>query len=71
MSEPVVVTDHAVVRYLERVRGFNIENVRAAILTIAGGAAAVGAKAVRKDGFCYQIRDRKIVTVSPDGPRKR
>ena len=50
--DPVVVTDHAVARYLERAMGLNVEIVREHILTICGTAAAYGAVCVRAEGPC-------------------
>jgi hypothetical protein len=71
--EPIKVTDHAVLRYLERAMGLNLEIVREHILTICGGAAAFGAKSVRAEGLRFEINDGKICTVTPDHrlPRRR
>ena len=65
-KEPVRVTDHAIVRYLERAMGLNIDLVREHILTICGGAAAFGAVSVRAEGLRFEINRGKIVTVTPD-----
>jgi hypothetical protein len=60
------VTDHAIVRYLERVQGFDIERLRAEIGRRVEAAATVGASAVVIDGFAYAIRldaeGRPVVT---------
>jgi len=63
---PVVVTDHAVVRYLERAMGLNVELVREHILSICGDAAAFGAVCVRAEGLRFEIDGNRICTVSPD-----
>lgn len=62
------VSDHALVRYLERVMGLDVEAVRTRILNEcrAGGSLAV---AVRVDGHVLHIRQtdlgRCVVTVRP------
>jgi len=53
--EPVRITEHAIVRYLERAMGFNIEAVREHIAGICGGAAAAGAVCVRSEGLRFEI----------------
>lgn len=50
---PVQVSDHAVVRYLERVGGFDIEGLKAGIADRLGDAAAAQASAVVIDGFVF------------------
>jgi len=64
--EPVRVTEHAVVRYLERAMGFNIEAVREHIAGICGGAAAAGAVCVRAEGLRFEIANNTVTTVTPD-----
>ena len=65
----VRVSDHAVVRWLERVHGIDMEFFRDEIRAIAGPAAAVGAAALRKDGFVYKLSDGAVVTVVADARR--
>jgi len=65
--DPITVTDHAVLRYLERAMGLNIEIVRQHILAICSGAAAFGAVSVRAEGLRFEIVGTRIVTVTPDG----
>lgn len=65
MSLPFV-TDHALIRYLERARGIDIELIREHIALLCGPAAAVGAKNLRRDGVCYVLRGNTVVTVRPD-----
>lgn len=59
----VRVSDHAIIRYLERVEGLDLD---------MGGdtrdrwpAAACGAKILRKGGHAYVIERGNIVTVIP------
>ncbi|WP_151720199.1 hypothetical protein [Gemmobacter serpentinus] len=58
MTQPVVITDHAVLRYLERVGGFQIEALRAALAARLQPGAATGAGAVVIDGYAYVIARR-------------
>ena len=64
------MSDHAIVRYLDRVRGVDIEGVKSEIMAVAGGAAALGAKAVRRGGSCYVIDRGTIITVLPTDRRR-
>lgn len=58
------VTDHALLRYIERVHGVDIEAIRAAILTpVVVTAIKNGAAAVRSDECRYTIKDMSVVTV--------
>lgn len=65
-KEPVRVTDHAVLRYLERVMELNIEMVREHIAAICQTPAACGASAVRAEGVKFEIANMAVTTVVPD-----
>ena len=65
-KEPIVVTDHALIRYLERAMGLNVELVREHILAICGDAAAFGAVCVRAEGLRFEIDGNRVCTVTPD-----
>lgn len=66
MSKPTIsVTDHAVVRYLDRVAGIDIERIRRGIRRKVKHAVNSGAKAITVDGFSYRIEGRRIVSVVP------
>jgi hypothetical protein len=61
---PYPVSDHAVLRWLERVRGVDVETARREI----GHRAAIaldhpGAGAVLVDGIKLQLRDGIVITV--------
>lgn len=56
MSRRVLVSDHAVLRYLERVGGFEIEALRQQIADRLEPAASTGAESVVIDGFRYVLR---------------
>jgi len=64
--DAVVVSDHAILRYLERGMGLNINIVREHILSICGDAAAFGAVCVRAEGLRFEIDGNRICTVTPD-----
>lgn len=57
------VTDHAVVRYLERELGFDIEAIRQTIAIETAPAVAMGAEALKKGGLRYILKGGKVVTV--------
>ncbi len=64
MSDGVPVTDHAVLRYMERAMGLDVERVREEIarkVEAAGERQKVGLVPV--DGYLFQIRDYCVVTV--------
>ena len=69
--KPVRVTDHAVLRYLERVGGFDIEGLRAQIAQRMTLPAAMGVHAVNVDGYRFVVKDlgneAVVVTVMPRG----
>ena len=67
----VEVSDHAVLRYLERVRGIDVEAARAEIAAITGIAASLGAKEAARDGHVYVLRGYTVTTVLPKGDRNR
>lgn len=66
----VRVSDHAIVRWLERVEGLDLDIIRAEILAVAGPAAAAGAKVLRKDGHAFIMEKGAIVTILPDDRRR-
>ena len=65
-KEPIRVTDHAVLRYMERVMGLNVEMVRRHISDVCTAPASVGAVCVRAEGYRFEIAHNAVVTVAPD-----
>lgn len=67
-----VVTDHAVIRWLERVHGMDIEAVRRAILAegrgtwLAAGATAIHANQI---GVTLVAEKGRVITVKPQSKR--
>jgi hypothetical protein len=57
------VTDHAVIRYLERVQGVDIEAIRREIGRVADKGIEAGAGGVISGGFVYRIAAGVVVTV--------
>lgn len=66
------VSDHAVLRYLERVQGFDIEAVRTHIGIVCRSACRAGAASLKTEGVEFQFTDGIVVTVTPKtrGPSK-
>lgn len=65
-KKPVRVSDHCVLRYLERAMDLNIEVVRDHILSICSAPASFGAVCVRSEGLRFEIVSGTITTVVPD-----
>lgn len=70
---PTTVSDHAILRYLERVRGLDVESIRAEIIGIVRPAAGVSAKRLSVGGFTYILDGQHVITVlggsTPNGAR--
>lgn len=66
------VSDHAVLRYLERHGGFEIEKLREQIAARIAPFAATGAEHVRCDGLVFVIRGedpQRVVTTVVEAAR--
>lgn len=59
------VTDHAVVRYLERVWGVDIDALRARIAREAESGVQHGAAAVNRGKVKFVLQGALVVTVKP------
>lgn len=58
------VSDHALLRYLERVYGFDVEKIRKEILTPnVVTALKAGASTVKQDGINLVLKGNSVVTV--------
>lgn len=62
MTKPSV-SDHALLRYLERVRGFTFEREREEIASTCRG---VETGTVKWRGHLYEVREGRVVTITPD-----
>ncbi|MGD9862553.1 MAG: hypothetical protein AB7S99_05005 [Pseudodonghicola sp.] len=66
------VTDHAVLRYLERVEGMDIERIRREIGRKVDLAVELGASAAIVDGMAYQLSPcGTVTTVMPHSRPER
>jgi len=63
-AEDIHITDHALLRYVERVFGIDVDAVRRQILT-DGVAKCIelGASTITVNGIQFRVKDRSIVTV--------
>lgn len=61
----VLIGDHAILRYLERVQGYDLDPIRKEILAICFDGVRMGARTVRWQNWLFQIRDGCVVTVVP------
>lgn len=75
MSRRVIVSDHAILRYLERCGGFDIQRLRREIADRTQAGADAGAGAVVIDGHSLMIERGEhgpvVVTVLPVGSYPR
>lgn len=60
-----LVSDHAVLRYMERVQGMNVEGVRTHIGMVCRSAVNAGAASLKTEGVEFQFANRAVVTVTP------
>ncbi|ANI79020.1 hypothetical protein [Sphingobium sp. EP60837] len=70
-TEPVIVSDHALVRYIERVHGYDLTPIREMMLTNAVRTAAqMGCRSVKLGcGARVMLRGHTIITVLAKGMR--
>ena len=73
MPKPIAVTDHALVRWIERVGGVDLETFREAIRDDVRNAIEAGAVTVEVAGFRYSLnpRERSVLTVLEAKGRSR
>ena len=66
------VTDHAVIRYLERGRGMDIDRIRAEIAELCRRGLDQGACGAKADGLEFRIEEGVVVTCQhPTRPDRR
>ena len=65
------VTDHALLRYLERAVGVNVELIREHIALICAPTANAGAKNYHRGDVVYVFRNSVVVTVLGKGQRTK
>lgn len=67
MKKPLHVTDHAVLRYLQRAKGFDIDAVRQHISQICMLGHAAGASSVKAEGVRFILHSACVITTEPLG----
>ena len=72
MADDIRVTDHALVRFLERVEGIDFGPLREEIASLTRAAINLGAVTTTIDGFLYRIdpRTRAVITIFTSEMRK-
>lgn len=64
MTAPILISDHALIRYLERVKGFDLEPIRREIEKVCQKASGgSGQRRLSVDGFTYMISNNRVTTV--------
>lgn len=64
MTDSPAVSDHALIRYLERVHGIDMDACRDAILTPdAVSAIKAGAHTIKVNGIKFAVRNGVVTTV--------
>ncbi|MCU9850368.1 hypothetical protein OEZ60_20495 [Defluviimonas sp. WL0024] len=64
MKKPIThVSDHAMIRYFERVLGIDVEHHRRLVGRRVDNAVELGASAVTIDGFQYRLQEGTVTTV--------
>lgn len=61
----IKVTDHALVRYLERVHGVDMDGLRKRIGRLVRSAVMHGADGVRIRGVSFRLVNNCVITVRP------
>ena len=62
------VTDHALIRWLDRVRGVPMEQLRAELAALVEPYRKLHVAHAEIGGFWFIFQDGKLVTISPDKP---
>lgn len=65
------ISDHAMLRYLERAMGIDVAALKAKLLTAeVKDAIRAGASAIFVDGIRFKVQDNTIVTVTESAPKQ-
>lgn len=59
------VTDHALIRYLERVQGVDVEAARRAVEEVVQPGVNAGASGIVTEGFRFCLSGQAVTTVKP------
>lgn len=68
----ITVTDHALMRFIERVGGVDLTSFRAHIVELVQAAVAIGATQVITGGFTYILdpNSRVVITILDESDRR-
>lgn len=64
-----VITDHALVRFIERVKGIPLDDVRQEMRDLCRRYVDSGALQASIDGYWWQFRAGRVVTILPSKAR--
>lgn len=64
-----IITDHALIRWLERSRGIDMDFLRQQLADVAAPFAEARVKHAHVDGVWLVFDGAKLVTVTPDKPK--
>lgn len=72
MASDIRITDHALVRFLERVEGIDLDPLREEIVALTREAINAGASGITINGFLYNVdpKSRAVVTIYTPEQRK-
>lgn len=63
-----LISDHALLRYMERVHEIEVAAMRRYMATMVDGALENGARHVRIDGVWFAVKGGRVATVLPGRP---
>lgn len=65
-NNDVVISEHAILRYLERVKGFNLEDIKNEMLDARTRQSlkVVPVNKIKRDGYNLIIKNKVIITVT-------
>ncbi len=68
-TQAIVVSEHALLRYLERVKGINMEEIRQEILQpeVVQAIQHFRGGLIPANGFRLRVRDKTVTTIMVDG----
>ena len=71
-TDPIIVSDHALIRFIERVAGIDLETIRAHIADQVKEAVDAGATSITIDGFYYVLvpERRSVATILTSEQKK-
>ncbi len=63
-QQPVTISDHAVLRYIERVLKIDVQRIRDEMLAgDRAGMIRAGCKDIRGDGYVLKVKNFTVITV--------